>query len=168
MAQRTAIVFSGPFAVRGLALAEQRLAYLTELYDTGRWRRFHDEPDFIFNIREAKAAVESWRRLVVPEQDVETPDSGGAEHSPIESVDDLHTEDLHTEDLHAEDLRAKPMHLADHGAAGVDAGAASETGAPGLAPLEPHRWRQRSGALLPPVGFSADGVGPEADLRKAG
>ncbi len=62
MAQRAAIAFSMPFAVRGLALAEQRLAYLTELYDSGRWRRFHDEADFLFNIREAKAAVDSWQK----------------------------------------------------------------------------------------------------------
>jgi uncharacterized repeat protein (TIGR03809 family) len=64
MAQRTDIVFTAPFAARGLALAEQRLDYLTELFDTGRWRRFHTEADFLQNIREAKAALESWRRIV--------------------------------------------------------------------------------------------------------
>lgn len=50
-------------AVRGRALAEQRLAYLTELYDSGRWRRFHTEVDFLVNVREAKAAVDAWCRI---------------------------------------------------------------------------------------------------------
>jgi len=44
-------------------LAEQRLDYLTELFETGRWRRFHTEHAFLENIREAKAAVELWRSL---------------------------------------------------------------------------------------------------------
>jgi uncharacterized repeat protein (TIGR03809 family) len=44
-------------------LAEQRLEYLTELFETGRWRRFHSERAFLENIQEAKAAVELWRSL---------------------------------------------------------------------------------------------------------
>ncbi|MBR1267922.1 TIGR03809 family protein [Bradyrhizobium sp. AUGA SZCCT0222] len=44
-------------------LAEQRLDYLTELFETGRWRRFHTEDAFLENIREAKEAVELWRKL---------------------------------------------------------------------------------------------------------
>jgi uncharacterized repeat protein (TIGR03809 family) len=44
-------------------LAEQRLDYLTELFETGRWRRFHGEQEFLENIREARAAVEVWRNL---------------------------------------------------------------------------------------------------------
>jgi uncharacterized repeat protein (TIGR03809 family) len=48
-------------------LAEQRLQYLTELFETGRWRRFHSERDFLENIQEAKAAVETWRDLLTRE-----------------------------------------------------------------------------------------------------
>ena len=44
-------------------LAEQRLEYLTELFETGRWRRYHSEIAFLENIREAKSAVELWRDL---------------------------------------------------------------------------------------------------------
>jgi uncharacterized repeat protein (TIGR03809 family) len=44
-------------------LAEQRLDYLTELFETGRWRRFHSEREFLENIQEARAAVEIWRKL---------------------------------------------------------------------------------------------------------
>ena len=49
---------------RWCSLAEQRLEYLTELFDTGRWRRFHTEREFLENIQEAKAAVAAWRDLL--------------------------------------------------------------------------------------------------------
>jgi uncharacterized repeat protein (TIGR03809 family) len=45
-------------------LAERRLEYLTELFETGRWRRFHTELEFLENIQEAKAAVATWRDLL--------------------------------------------------------------------------------------------------------
>ena len=47
-------------------LAEQRLEYLTELFETGRWRRFHSERDFLENIQEAKAAVAKRRLTTRP------------------------------------------------------------------------------------------------------
>jgi uncharacterized repeat protein (TIGR03809 family) len=49
---------------RWLALAERRLEHLTELFETGRWRRYHSELSFLENLREAKAAVEIWRDLL--------------------------------------------------------------------------------------------------------
>lgn len=49
---------------RWCTLAEQRLEYLTELFETGRWRRFHSEIAFLENVQEAKAAVEVWRELL--------------------------------------------------------------------------------------------------------
>ncbi|WP_028348946.1 TIGR03809 family protein [Bradyrhizobium murdochi] len=49
---------------RWCSLAEQRLEYLTELFETGRWRRFHTEREFLENIQEAKAAVATWRDLL--------------------------------------------------------------------------------------------------------
>jgi uncharacterized repeat protein (TIGR03809 family) len=48
---------------RWCALAEQRLEHLTELFETGRWRRYHSELAFLENIKEAKIAVETWRDL---------------------------------------------------------------------------------------------------------
>ena len=44
-------------------LAEQRLEHLTELFESGRWRRYHSERAFLENIKEAKFAVETWRGL---------------------------------------------------------------------------------------------------------
>ncbi|WP_441227866.1 TIGR03809 family protein [Tardiphaga sp. 20_F10_N6_6] len=53
-----------PLAQRWCALAESRLDYLTELFESGRWRRFHSEAEFLDNIQEAKDAVERWRLMV--------------------------------------------------------------------------------------------------------
>jgi|SRR5665213_2127141 uncharacterized repeat protein (TIGR03809 family) len=52
---------------RWCALAEQRLDHLTELFETGRWRRYHSELALLENIQEAKAAVELWRDLLTRE-----------------------------------------------------------------------------------------------------
>ena len=51
---------------RWCTLAEQRLDYLTEMFESGRWRRFYTEVAFLENIKEAKFAVETWRRLLTP------------------------------------------------------------------------------------------------------
>ncbi|MDP1585935.1 MAG: TIGR03809 family protein [Bradyrhizobium sp.] len=59
-------------------LAEQRLEYLTELFETGRWRRFHSELAFLENIQEAKAAVETWRSLSTREA---SPDNSAVDMS---------------------------------------------------------------------------------------
>ena len=52
-------------------LAEQRLEHLTELFESGRWRRYHTEREFLENIQEAKAAVETWRDLLNREASLE-------------------------------------------------------------------------------------------------
>lgn len=52
---------------RWCALSERRLEYLTDLFESGRWRRYHSEADFLENIQEAKAATETWRRLATQE-----------------------------------------------------------------------------------------------------
>jgi uncharacterized repeat protein (TIGR03809 family) len=52
-------------------LAEQRLEHLTELFESGRWRRYHTEREFLENIQEAKVAVETWRDLLSREASLE-------------------------------------------------------------------------------------------------
>ena len=51
---------------RWCALAEQRLDYLTELFNNGRWRRYYSHTAFLENIKEAKAMVAHWRALSTP------------------------------------------------------------------------------------------------------
>ena len=67
MTQRTDLARGRDIVARWCVLAEQRLEYLTELFETGRWRRFHSEVAFLENVREAKAAVETWRGLLTRE-----------------------------------------------------------------------------------------------------
>jgi uncharacterized repeat protein (TIGR03809 family) len=64
MAQPADVARGRNIVARWCSLAEQRLEYLTELFETGRWRRYHTELDFLENIQEAKAAVETWRDLL--------------------------------------------------------------------------------------------------------
>ncbi|QQO12901.1 TIGR03809 family protein [Bradyrhizobium diazoefficiens] len=59
---RTAVC-SRDIAARWCALAEQRLEHLSEMFETGRWRRYHSEIAFLENIQEAKLAVQTWRAL---------------------------------------------------------------------------------------------------------
>ena len=49
---------------RWCALAEQRLEHLKDLFESGRWRRYHSEQTFLDNIGEAKKALETWRNLL--------------------------------------------------------------------------------------------------------
>jgi hypothetical protein len=64
MASQTDVAKGREIVARWCNLAEKRLEYLTELFDSGRWRRFHSEQAFLENIREAKIAVETWRDLL--------------------------------------------------------------------------------------------------------
>jgi uncharacterized repeat protein (TIGR03809 family) len=76
MTQRSDVARGRDVLARWCNLAEQRLEYLTELFETGRWRRFHSEIAFLENIREAKSAVELWRKLSTREA---TPDNNAVD-----------------------------------------------------------------------------------------
>jgi uncharacterized repeat protein (TIGR03809 family) len=67
MANRTDVAPGRAIVARWCTLAERRLEHLTELFETGRWRRYYSEPALLENIQEAKAAVETWRRLLTRE-----------------------------------------------------------------------------------------------------
>jgi uncharacterized repeat protein (TIGR03809 family) len=67
MAQRRDAARAQEILDRWCALAEERLDHLTELFETGRWRRYHSELSFLENIQEAKSAVETWRKLATRE-----------------------------------------------------------------------------------------------------
>jgi uncharacterized repeat protein (TIGR03809 family) len=63
MTHRQSAAGSRELASRWCALAEQRLEHLSEMFETGRWRRYHSELAFLENIQEAKRAVQTWRAL---------------------------------------------------------------------------------------------------------
>jgi uncharacterized repeat protein (TIGR03809 family) len=73
MTHRLDVARGRDVVARWSALAEQRLEYLTELFETGRWRRFHSELAFLENIQEAKTAVRIWRDLSLREASRDNP-----------------------------------------------------------------------------------------------
>jgi uncharacterized repeat protein (TIGR03809 family) len=66
MTHRQDAAVSRDLVARWCALAEQRLEYLTAMFESGRWRRYYGELAFLENIQEAKTAVEKWRQLSTP------------------------------------------------------------------------------------------------------
>ena len=64
MTYRSDLARGRDIVARWCKLAEQRLEHLTELFESGRWRRYHSEAVFLENIQEAKTAVETWRNLL--------------------------------------------------------------------------------------------------------
>ena len=78
MTHRLDVADGRDVVARWCNLAEQRLEYLTELFETGRWRRFHSELAFLENIQEAKTAVETWRSLSTREA---SPDNSAVDMS---------------------------------------------------------------------------------------
>ena len=66
MTLRSDVVRSRDLLACWRELAEERLEYLTEMFESGRWRRYYSEYTFLENIREAKRAVETWRVLSAP------------------------------------------------------------------------------------------------------
>ena len=63
MTHRADVARGRDIVARWCDFAERRLEYLTELFETGRWRRYHTEQEFLENIQEAKTAVDTWRDL---------------------------------------------------------------------------------------------------------
>lgn len=48
-------------------LAERRLNYLVELYETGRWKAYYSETEFLKVVQEARAALKTWEQLAPPD-----------------------------------------------------------------------------------------------------
>jgi uncharacterized repeat protein (TIGR03809 family) len=74
--------------VRWRMLAERRLKYLIELYESGRWKLYYNEPEFLKIVREAHAALKAWETLAPPEpgkdRQVEVEAARSAERPSIE------------------------------------------------------------------------------------
>src|SRR3978361_284158 len=73
MTHRADVARGRDVVARWCNLAERRLEHLTELFETGRWRRYHSEVAFLENIHEAKSAVATWRTLSMHEGSFDNP-----------------------------------------------------------------------------------------------
>lgn len=48
-------------------LAQRRLDHLVELYQSGRWKLYHKESDFLAMVQEARAVLKVWQNLAPPD-----------------------------------------------------------------------------------------------------
>lgn len=53
-------------AQRWFDLADRRRLHFVELYDSGRWRHYYTEDQFVAQMREVIRAAEVWARLAGP------------------------------------------------------------------------------------------------------
>jgi uncharacterized repeat protein (TIGR03809 family) len=107
MTQRPDVARGRDVLARWCNLAEQRLDYLTELFETGRWRRFHSEIAFLENIREAKSAVEIWRDLSMREA---SPDNSAVDVSWLGRADAMPRSQTQRDRQHR--ISSPPLHFA--------------------------------------------------------
>lgn len=52
-------------------LAERRREHFVDLYQSGRWRHYYTEEQFIAQMREVVRAAETWGRLAAPDGSAE-------------------------------------------------------------------------------------------------
>ncbi|MBN9598451.1 MAG: TIGR03809 family protein [Afipia sp.] len=70
--------------VRWRILAQKRLDHLVELYESGRWKLYYDEPEFLAMIQETRSALKVWHELAPLDPQFDQP----AGIAPSEVLDD--------------------------------------------------------------------------------
>ncbi len=68
MQARSPALSSGQLAQRWRDLAERRRSHFIELYQTGRWKHYYTEAEFVTRLREVFQAAETWEKLASPQQ----------------------------------------------------------------------------------------------------
>jgi uncharacterized repeat protein (TIGR03809 family) len=141
-------------AARWCALAEQRLQHLSEMFETGRWRRYHSEIAFLENIQEAKRAVQTWRALATGADVAEaaasvtpafgwTPATMPRVFPREQQAQIVESRTLQPETLQAKTLQPKAVHIAP------------ETAVPVRLDPQPDVLAEITEAPLPPPAASA-------------
>ena len=51
------------------ALAERRQAHFVELYQSGRWKHYYTDEEFVARMREAMVAVNRWAQIAPRPED---------------------------------------------------------------------------------------------------
>ena len=64
MQARSTAFLSDQIAQRWRDLADRRRSHFVELYQSGRWKRYYSEAEFIARLREVFQAADQWERLV--------------------------------------------------------------------------------------------------------
>jgi uncharacterized repeat protein (TIGR03809 family) len=63
MAQRPYSNALAEVSLKWRDLAERRRAHLIDLYQSGRWRHYYDDVDFLVEMRAAITAAERWAKI---------------------------------------------------------------------------------------------------------
>jgi uncharacterized repeat protein (TIGR03809 family) len=63
MQTRTTTLLPDQVAQRWRDLADRRRSYFIELYESGRWKLYYSEADFVVRLREVVQAAEKWEKL---------------------------------------------------------------------------------------------------------
>lgn len=59
--------------VRWRILAQKRLDHLVELYESGRWRLYYEEAEFLALVQETRSALKVWHELAPPDPQLDKP-----------------------------------------------------------------------------------------------
>ena len=70
--------------VRWRILAQKRLDHPVEIYESGRWKLYYDEPEFLAMIQETRSALKVWHELAPLDPQFDQP----AGIAPSEVLDD--------------------------------------------------------------------------------
>ena len=63
MSERDATDRLGTIAKRWRELAERRREHFMEIYESGRWKRYYGEADFVWRMREVVTSAERWATI---------------------------------------------------------------------------------------------------------
>ena len=63
-------------------LAERRRAHFLELYDSGRWKHYYSEEQFLYRMREAIRLTQRWAEIAPPPSDDVTAQEAQPAHTP--------------------------------------------------------------------------------------
>jgi uncharacterized repeat protein (TIGR03809 family) len=66
MQARSPALTPDQIAQRWRDLAERRRSYFIELYESGRWKHYYTEADFVMRLREVFQAADRWEKLASP------------------------------------------------------------------------------------------------------
>ncbi len=71
--QKSASRTGRSLVARWRVLAQQRLDHLIELYQSGRWKLYYKEQDFLAMVQEARGALKVWEQLAPPDPVLDKP-----------------------------------------------------------------------------------------------
>jgi uncharacterized repeat protein (TIGR03809 family) len=75
MQDRSTAFSSEQVAQRWRDLAERRRCHFIDLYESGRWKHYYTEADFVIRLREVFQAAEQWEKLASPQPAAPAPTS---------------------------------------------------------------------------------------------